>query len=221
MIRRSIPRELARVTGLSPQAGDGSPCEAHGVPNPACQPGLPWYVVATKPQSEALAVRGIRRLGFACFCPLVEREVIRRGERALVDDPMFASYVLAQFDFGRPGWLRICETFGVSRILGEGLSAGRWRGRPAQADSLVIQRPLPLPAGFAEALAVAGPQRLRTQKVERFRAGDRVRVAVGPFAHVIGEVKGLDRRGRVRVLFRLLGASQVRDFEPGRLRIDA
>ncbi|WP_439572621.1 transcription termination/antitermination protein NusG [Phreatobacter sp.] len=178
--------------------------------------GERWYVVATKPSAEDLAVRGIGRLGFAAFCPLVEREVVRRGEAYLVTRPLFPNYVFARFCFARGGWLKITETFGVSRILGEGLVSVRRGG----ADSRGVMRPLPLPTGFVEALQAVGPKLIGARKDEHFRQGGAVRVAVGPFADLIGKVTGLDKNGRVRVLFRLLGQSQEAVFEPDRLRID-
>lgn len=155
-------------------------------------PLLDWYVVATKPQSEALASRSIARLGFRCYAPTMPVEVRsgRNSERTTVQRPTFPHYLFVPFDVVRDPWPRIASAFGVSRILTTG--SPEWR-------------PLRLPTGFVERLMAAMPDAGDTVNVKGFQVDDLVTVRGGPYDGHLAKIKSLDRRGRCVLLLRILG----------------
>jgi transcriptional antiterminator RfaH len=162
-------------------------------------PLLDWYVVATKPQSEALASRSIARLGFRCYAPTMPVEVRgRKSGTTVVQKPTFPHYLFVPFDVVRDPWPRIASAFGVSRILTTG--APSWQ-------------PLRLPRGFVERLMMAMPEGVARQNVVMFQAGDEVSVQGGPLDGVLGSIASLDRRGRCVLLLRILGGEIKAQFE--------
>lgn len=165
---------------------------------------LDWYVVATKPQSEALASRSIARLGFSAYGPTMPVEVRsgRNGGLAIVQRPIFPHYLLVPFDAFRDPWPRIASAFGVSRILTTG--APEWR-------------PLRLPTGFVERLMSAMPDALPAPNAVDFQVDDEVTVKGGAFDGHIARIKTLDRRGRCTLLLRILGGEMDLRTEVARI----
>jgi transcriptional antiterminator RfaH len=163
-------------------------------------PLLDWYVVATKPQSEALASRSIARLGFQCYAPTmpVTLRCARKGTETVVQKPTFPHYLFVPFDAVRDPWPRIASAFGVSRILTTG--APSWS-------------PLRLPKGFVERLMMAMPDSAARPNVVMFQVGDEVTVQGGPFDGVMARIATLDRRGRCSLLLRILGGEIKAQFE--------
>lgn len=167
-------------------------------------PLLDWYVVATKPQSEALASRSIARLGFQCYAPTmpVTLRCARKGTETVVQKPTFPHYLFVPFDAVRDPWPRIASAFGVSRILTTG--APSWS-------------PLRLPRGFVERLMMAMPDSAAQPNVVLFQAGDEVTVKGGPFDGHLAKIKSLDRRGRCILLLRILGGENEIHTEVARI----
>ncbi len=165
---------------------------------------LDWYVVATKPQSEALASRSISRLGFSAYGPTMPVEVRsgRAGGTAIVQKPIFPHYLLVPFDVARDPWTRIASAFGVSRILTTG--SPEWR-------------PLRLPTGFVERLMSAMPDAPAAPNAVSFQVDEEVTVKGGAFDGHIARIKTLDRKGRCTLLLRILGGEQ--DFRTEVARI--
>lgn len=167
-------------------------------------PLLDWYVVATKPQSEALASRSIARLGFRCYAPTmpVTLRCARKGSETVVQKPTFPHYLFVPFDVVRDPWPRIASAFGVSRILTTG--APSWS-------------PLRLPRGFVERLMTAMPDAKAPANAVLFQEGDEVRVLGGAFDGHLARIKTLDRRGRCSLLLRILGGEQEIRTEVARI----
>lgn len=149
---------------------------------------LTWYVVATKPASEAMAARSISRLGFKAFAPIIL--VLPRYGTKPVLKPMFPHYLFVPFDVDRDPWTRIASAWGVSRILTTG--APDWR-------------PLAMPAGAVEQLMNMRASDIPAENSKGFQRGDEVEVTAGPFAGHWGRIARLDSRGRCVLLLRILG----------------
>jgi transcriptional antiterminator RfaH len=150
-------------------------------------PGARWFAVQCQPHRERGAAAHLEYQGFSIFLPC--REKNRRHARKIetVRVPFFPGYLFIRLDLERDRWRCINGTFGVVRVVTQG------------------ERPAPAPRGIVEALIdVCGEEgliRLQTN----LTIGQRVRVAIGPFADFIGELDQLSDAGRVRVLIDLMG----------------
>jgi transcriptional antiterminator RfaH len=186
----------------------------HSSPSPlgdlgrrARRAGDRWYVAETEPRKEAVAIQHLERQSFRCFCPRLQkvRRHARRIDTVLV--PLFPGYVFVSFDADRDGWRAINGTRGVRRVL--------------TSERLT---PLPMPDDAIAALL----ERYDGEEVSAapdLRAGDSVLIVSGPFAEQYATIESLDDKGRVRLLFDILGggarfsldASRVArlDKEPG------
>jgi transcriptional antiterminator RfaH len=149
-----------------------------------------WYVAATAPRRERVALENLFQQGFRAFLPtLIEtRRHARQFRTALA--PLFPRYVFVAFDRGQPGWRRVNGTRGVERLIGD------------------CDGPIAVAQGVVESLAAASDAR----GVVRFggaelAVGDAVRVVAGPFAGALGVLQRLDGPARAQVLLRLLGGT--------------
>ncbi len=149
-----------------------------------------WYVAATAPRKERVALDNLVQQGFRGLLPtLVETHRHARQFRTAAA-PLFPRYVFVILDRERPGWRRINGTRGVERLI-------------ADRDG-----PIAVARGVVEALAAASDAR----GVVRFGGaglaiGDAVRVVAGPFAGALGVLARLDGPARAQVLLRLLGGT--------------
>lgn len=150
-----------------------------------------WYVVATKPGRDAFAAEQLRNQDFEVFLP--KRKATIRHQRKLITRPrpLFPGYLFVYMCVDALRWRAINGTLGVKYILTQD------------------ERPVPLPQGFVEAiLSRAGPDGLVTYAPD-LQVGDKVTLMSGPFANEIGELIGLDDRGRVEVLMRFVSSMAV------------
>ena len=148
-----------------------------------------WYVVATKPQSEATASRSIARLGFSVFAPTI-RVMPKHGTEPVLK-PMFPHYLFVPFDVDRDHWTRIACAWGVARILTTGAPDFR---------------PIAMPAGEIETLMnMLASDVPATVNGKQFQRGEDVEVKGGAFSGLWGKVMSLDSRGRCVLLLRILG----------------
>lgn len=150
--------------------------------------GSAWYVVRTKPRSEATAADNLRSRGIEVFLP---RLAAPFGRRALGGadhlEPLFPGYLFARLrlpdDFDRVAW-----TPGVAHLL-------------ALGDGV----PVPLEDRVVESLRerAGGGEVLRPRPV--LRPGDPVEIRSGPFAglHAIID-RPCSAAGRIRILLDLL-----------------
>lgn len=166
-----------------------------------------WFVVATKPMSEATAERTITALGFEVFGPVIEGQVARRGRLVAFRRPMFPHYLFVAFDPARDPWRRIATAFGVSRVLTTG--APSWT-------------PLPLPRGFVDRLRTdlseSGCRFSKAEKPVTFEEDDEVLIRRGRWVELVGRIISLDPHGRVRVMMRLLGGDRPATVHVSQLR---
>ena len=151
--------------------------------------GERWYVVRTLAQRERHAVQQLANQNYRSFLPLLlkNRRHARRVET--ISAPLFPRYAFVIFDRDRDRWRSINGTLGVERLL---MCGGE---------------PQPVPPGFVENLILAADDENIIHFSHTLRPGQRVKVAAGPFADLVGRLERLDDRGRVSVLLELMGGS--------------
>ena len=145
-----------------------------------------WYVVATQPSRERVAVQQLKNQGFEVFLPL-RKKTVRHSRRLLNKGaPLFPGYVFVSVDLETVRWRAINGTLGVKYIL----SAG--------------DDPIALPHGFVETLiALVGADGCVTCSPD-LKPGDKVELLAGPFASQVGELLSRTDSGRVSVLMEFL-----------------
>jgi transcription elongation factor/antiterminator RfaH len=151
--------------------------------------GERWYVVRTLAQRERHAAQQLANQNYCAFLPLhlKNRRHARRVET--ISAPLFPRYLFVILDRTRDRWRSINGTLGVERLL---MCGGE---------------PQAVPPGLVENLILAADDDGSVHFDYALHQGQRVRVAAGPFADLVGRLERLDDRGRVSVLLELLGGS--------------
>ena len=57
-----------------------------------------WLVVKTKHKCEQKATLNLERQGFSTFLPLIDVEKVIRGKKVSIQEPLFPSYLFAEYD---------------------------------------------------------------------------------------------------------------------------
>jgi transcriptional antiterminator RfaH len=148
-----------------------------------------WYVVHTQPRGEARAVAHLERQGFRTFCPCTRKVVRHARKQSTALAPLFPNYLFVQLDLKHDQWRSVNGTRGVVRLIANG------------------DEPAAVPQGVVETLQKRMKADGAIDWTLSFAVGDRVKIADGPFASLLGTLEHLDASGRVRVLLELLGRS--------------
>ncbi len=149
-------------------------------PDPTPLIGGRWFAVWTRSQYETKVETALRQLCLEVFLPRVRALSRRRDRRLVLERPLFPGYVFPRFVPTREAYLRIANTEGVVRILGQ-----RWDALHAIPDEQVetVRR------------IVTATDNARI--VPWIRVGDRVCIVAGPLAGLEGFVQDW-RAGRAR-----------------------
>lgn len=160
-----------------------------------------WYVIQTKPTSEAAVQQHLKNADFETFLPRIRTMV--RGQKRGVSrvKSLFPSYLFAHLDLRDPNLYRMIKyTRGVRKILGD-------RGLPVPIPDAMI-------AIIRERVDADDviEQRLVMKK------GDAVRIRTGMFRDLVGILeKPVTAAGRVKVLLQIM-RHQVRcDLSAGEI----
>ena len=148
-----------------------------------------WYVVHTQPHAETRAITNLERQGYVIFCPRTYKTVRHARKKTNVLAPLFPNYLFLNLDLTCEQWRSVNGTSGVVRLIMQG------------------EAPQPVPQGIVEALQSSLSADGTLDWAPRFKIGQSVRIAEGPFADLVGTLEALDAAGRVRVLLDLLGRS--------------
>lgn len=146
-----------------------------------------WYVLHTKSRFENVVSQGLSKKSFDAFLPKVQVRSKRRDRRMLIRVPLFPGYIFVKTDLNPYKHLDILKTVGAVRLIGN-------RRGPIAVPQDTVQ---------SIRIMIAGDQSVATGS--RFRKGDRVIVARGPFEGVTGIFVRYRGRGRVVVNVEALG----------------
>lgn len=151
---------------------------------------MEWFVVHTQPARETMAVRHLQEQGFEVYMPRFKktRRHGRKVEEVLA--PLFPRYLFVGMDIKTARWRRINGTRGVSYIL------THENDRPAHIAAELIDA---LKARETEEGLIP-----HTQSVP-FIKGDSVVITEGVLKDQTVTFEGLDDKGRVHLLLKLLG----------------
>ena len=147
-----------------------------------------WYVIQTKPASEASVQQHLVNAAFETFLPRI-RTMVRGQKRGLSRvKSLFPSYLFAHLDLTDPNLYRMIKyTRGVRKILGDGALPV-----PIPDEMIALIR------GRVDADGVI-EQRLVMKK------GDAVRIRTGMFRDLVGILeKPVSAAGRVKVLLQIM-----------------
>jgi transcriptional antiterminator RfaH len=147
-----------------------------------------WYLVYAKPRQEEVALVNLERQGYATYLPRVRQQRRRRGQRVDVVEPLFPRYLFIHLDTQTDNWGPIRSTLGVASLV-------RFGPEPARVPDDLIE--------FLKARE--GREGLHDWAEPDYRAGDRVRVAEGPFQGFAGILQARTSRERVVVLLEIMG----------------
>ena len=146
-----------------------------------------WFLAQLKPNCLSIATKNLQRQGFRSFSPFT-LETRRSGPKfTTLPRPLFPGYVFVSLDTTVGQWRAVNSTFGVTKLVAFG-------GAPAA-----------VPRGLVEQIALRCDADGLILPPEQLAAGDRVIVANGPFAGVIGEVERTNPDQRVWILLELMG----------------
>ncbi len=148
-----------------------------------------WYVVQTQPHGENRTIVNLEPQGYRVFCPRISKTVRHARKKATVSGAFFPNYLFLNLDITCEQWGSVNGTSGVVRLIMQG------------------EAPQPVPQGIVEALQSSLSADGTLDWALRFKIGQSVRIAEGPFTDLVGTLEALDAAGRVRVLLDLLGRS--------------
>jgi transcriptional antiterminator RfaH len=151
-----------------------------------------WYVLQCKPRECERAVEQLANQGYQGFVPTIQREVLRRGKRTVVVEPLFPHYIFVQLCTQNDNWAPIRSTRGVAKVLRFG------------------DLPLAVPDAIVEALQAreAGQDAGSENPTALFAIGQEVLINEGPLAGLDAVVAARDGTERVVLLLKLLHQEQ-------------
>jgi transcriptional antiterminator RfaH len=153
---------------------------------------LRWYLVRTKPNAEATALRNLERQGYEAYLPRLSQSLPWRGHWRERVVPLFPGYLFLRIDEGRQALAPVHSTLGVAGMVRFG------------ANYAVV------PDGIVRDLrSLADPETglHRLAPPARLVPGTRVRIVAGPFDGLEGIFQRAAGEDRAIVLLSVLGQS--------------
>ena len=145
-----------------------------------------WYLLQTKPNSQALARKHLRQQGFEIFLPRTFK-TSKRGVRFVEElKPLFPSYLFLGAKKSDIPWRSINATRGVSKTV---TLDGCYR---------------PIALEIIESIRRRCDQNDILQSMDHIKIGDRVKIERGPLANFICNVDKIADNERVWVLIDIL-----------------
>ncbi|MEW6658099.1 MAG: transcription termination/antitermination NusG family protein [Thermodesulfobacteriota bacterium] len=162
-----------------------------------CGAAIPWYVIHTCCHHEARVEERLRKKGLEVFLPRFIQPSRRRDRKLLLFTPLFPGYLFVQDALEASTYYDIIKLPGVVRILG-----GSGQLQPVPQETIESIR-----------LIITGDRPYYPHRC--LKKGERVRVAEGPLAGVVGrivEAKEKQRKVVIEVeLFRRAMAVELAD----------
>ena len=145
-----------------------------------------WYLIQTKPKAHLIASKQLERQNFETFLPLILKTSKSSNKFVTKTVPLFPSYLFIGSNLEKIPWKSVNATRGVSKVV---TLDGNYRplndeivlGLKTQCDSNNILK-----------------------KGTSLKAGDRVKIEIGPFSDFICEVEKIKDDQRIWVFLELL-----------------
>lgn len=152
--------------------------------------GRRWYLIQCKPREAFRACEHLGNQGFEHFLPVLQREVLRRGRRTVVAEPLFPHYLFVRLSEVSDNWAPLRSTRGVAKIVRFG--------------ELPLAVPDDLVAALQARQSLPSAQAVQPLVVP----GDVVEIVDGPLAGVQAICAETDGEARVVLLLKLLHQTQ-------------
>ena len=143
-----------------------------------------WYLLKTKPNQEAIALRNLHNQDYDTYCPnafINNKKVI-----------LFPGYIFINLDNNKQNWLPIRSTKGVLNFVRFGLNF-------AKVPSNIIQ-------------IIKKNEQNTLNKIinlDNFKPGDKVQITEGIFKNCSAIFKSFKSSDRIILFINLLGKQQV------------
>ncbi len=146
-----------------------------------------WYLIQCKPRECFRALENLQNQTFEAFLPTLGREVLRRGKREMVEEPLFPHYLFVRLSDVADNWAPLRSTRGVAKVV-------RFGDLPvAVPDAIVTELQQHSPGATPTAL---------------FNVGDKVQITDGALAGLEAIYAATDGEERVVLLIKLLHQTQ-------------
>lgn len=186
-----------------------------------------WCAVFCNPASEDVVALRLSRSGWRCYLPKYRRllrgvkivggrRIRVKGPGTIVWRPLFPRYLFAEIDLSTQAWSPIANCVGVARLVMESRDPA---SPPALIDGEVVEL-IRASVDAGDFDDVPPPRVIRHDLKQMLDAGERPTVRVNGH-DIVGELLGLDDRGRASVLLTLLGRELVTTTDAGPLRVVA
>lgn len=131
---------------------------------------LQWIAIRSKPRSEKVAVRELKKKGIEVFLPLIKKRRKWSDRSKWVDFPLFPSYLFAKIELKNS--IYVLQTHGVNTII-------KFSSKVVVIDDAVVKSlKLALEGGF------------ELYSIKNFITGQKVEVVDGPMKGARGIVDG-------------------------------
>jgi transcription antitermination factor NusG len=152
-----------------------------------------WYGVQTRYRHEQRIAHDLAVKGFTTYLPLIKELHQWSDRKKAIEVPAFSGYLFVRQDATLRNRVRVLETSGVVRILGDN------------------QAPVPVPDSEIESLRKTLDSRLACSRCECLPIGSMVEVKSGPLAGVRGRLTS--SKNNLRLIVSVSAMSQAISVE--------
>ena len=146
-----------------------------------------WFILQFKSNSHHLAAKNLNRQGFETFLPLHNTTSRKLSRFINASKPLFPGYMFVRFDKAEPGWHKINNTYGVSRLITFNSNLNS------------------ISNSFIDSLMKRYDLSGKLLPIQKLKKGDQVTVLTGPFANFIATVETYETDQRIWILMDLMG----------------
>lgn len=173
--------------------------------------GNHWFIIQTNPNCEEKATRELRRNGFRVYIPKrsYTRQHKRTGKEQIISRPLLTGYVLMRFppemvSGGVPqfGVARQCQ--GVKNFVRAMTATGEWEPFPIPAEKVATLMRRQRGKEFGRPVVESKAQR-RQRLRDKYKRGETMRVAEGPFTSFLATISQLRKDGVVEATITIFG----------------
>ncbi|WP_423186020.1 transcription/translation regulatory transformer protein RfaH [Alishewanella sp. d11] len=145
-----------------------------------------WYLLYSKPREESRAQQQLANQGFESFVPQITLKKIQAGKTVLKTEPLFPRYIFLKPNSGL-NLSVVRSTRGVAGFVKFGQALAQ------------------VPASLVHSLLTQQIQQQAKLPEHPFKAGDKVEILSGPFAHLNAVFQQAEGESRSLILLSFLG----------------